>query len=156
MFLRRGGITENSSRTKHKICLHGFFFFLVFAFLFCLSWLFEWVPLCTPIQNSIKMNNSKKTSLGLEDARAQWLWKIRTVKWPPLLPRTSTSPRVPEFREFQVEPGRANTSPILVKIGNSIPNPTHLPLHQLLDIKKKNAASSTWKRVDGGTEAYAC
>lgn len=44
-----------------------------------------------------------------------------------------------EFREFQVEPGRAITSPILVKIVRSTPDPT-----PSIRKKKKNfAASST-------------
>lgn len=70
MFLKRGRITENSSKTKHKILLLGFFFcFFVVVFCFFLNFLFcfafhgrlNQVPLSTPIQNTIKMNNENLT-----------------------------------------------------------------------------------------------
>ena len=71
MFLKRGRITENSSKTKHKILLLGFFFFVFlllffvffFNFLFCFAFhgRLNQVPLSTPIQNTIKMNNENLT-----------------------------------------------------------------------------------------------
>lgn len=120
MFLKRRRITENSSRTKHKIRLLVFllvFFFLViflcfffcfcvFCFLFCFAFhgCLNPVPFHTPIKNkqkkAIKLNNENLTWV-----RCQSLWNKsgRFLGW--AAPPQQSQPLwgCQGFREFQVE-----------------------------------------------------
>lgn len=142
--------------------LFPFFFFLFYLFIFYL-FIFCFVlplmvvclnsiPLCTSIQNT-KTNNGRQTSLGLEDARVyEKLGRVHgSLHWAHSHSKLSL-PRS-ELREFQVEPGRACTSPILVKIGNSQPRP---PPPALGHLKNKQTLQPPLLEsiVDGGTKAY--